>query len=171
MSSSTLWQQMARWLKAASPSAQPAASPEESSRPSRSPAARQLRAEQRHKLQALVREHMIRAGVLSSAYKFRALPLDRVGQSFIVLIELDAAATAHDPDSLQDWESTLQTHAQDSLGLVVKAVYWRLHPAQTTALVPEPPSHEPFPPAPAPTRRPEDFAPTQRLDTSRPSPR
>ena len=48
---------------------------------------RQQRAGRREQLFALVRENMIRMGVLSSHYKFKVLTLDPAGEQFIVMVD------------------------------------------------------------------------------------
>lgn len=112
---------------------------------------KQLRDERREQLNALVREAMLRGGILSTAYKFRALTLDRHGEHFIVLFDLDG----HDLDTrhstLNALELTLQTLVQERHPpLQVKHVYWRVtDPDETTD-------------APRPSDQP-DFAPTQPM--------
>jgi hypothetical protein len=87
--------------------------------------ARQLRGQRREQLFSVVRENMVRAGVLSSAYKFKALTLDRQGSSFILMFDIDSNATDSRPEALRALEHSLQTLVQEHIGVTVKAVYWR----------------------------------------------
>lgn len=90
-----------------------------------------MRGHRREQLFAVVRENMIRAGVLSSAYKFKALTLDRKGNSFIVMFDIDADATDCRPEALRSLEHTLQELARERIGIEVKAAYWRAREAST----------------------------------------
>ena len=58
---------------------------------------RQQRAVRREQLFALVRENMIRMGVLSSHYKFKVLTLDPGGEQFIVMVDWQPSAQGADP--------------------------------------------------------------------------
>ncbi len=112
------WQ---RWW-AASPgavSAAPATEPRKDER-------RSARTARRDQLYAVVRENMIRAGVLSSSYKFKVLTLDHEGTSHLVLIDIQATALDSVPEGTPGLEVQLQQLAQERLHLEVRAVYWRL---------------------------------------------
>lgn len=117
------------WLRrASSPQAQaPAAKPAN---------AKQQRSSNREQLFGVVRENMIRAGVLSSAYKFKVLTLDPAGQQFIVMVDWQPGAARHDPAADQALEKGLQQLARERLGFRVKAVYWRHVGTVTTAAAP-----------------------------------
>ena len=52
---------------------------------------KQERLERRELLYAVVREAMVRAGVLSSSYKFKVLSLDQRGRQFLVMVDLAEA--------------------------------------------------------------------------------
>lgn len=86
---------------------------------------KQQRAANRELLFGVVRENMIRAGVLSSTYKFKVLTLDPAGQQFIVMIDWQEGASRIDGATHTDLEKGLQQLSQERLGLTVKAVYWR----------------------------------------------
>lgn len=88
-----------------------------------------MRGHRREQLFAIVRESMIRAGVLSSAYKFKALTLDRKGNSFIVMFDIDADVTDCRPEALRALEHALQELARERIGIEVKAAYWRAREA------------------------------------------
>lgn len=101
------------------------------------------RAGRREHLYAVVRENMIRAGVLSSAYKFKVLTLDHDGLNHLVLIDIQPQAMAALSEGEHGVEAYLKTLARERLGVEVKAVYWRVLPTADAA--------HPMPPrAPAP---------------------
>lgn len=80
----------------------------------------------RELLYAVVRQAMIRAGVLSSGYKFKVLSLDAKGHQFLVMIDL-ARAFGGDPGRLADIEATIVQAAKARHDLVVDGVYWRMN--------------------------------------------
>lgn len=75
---------------------------------------------------------MIRHGVLSSRYRLRVLSLDREGLRHLVLIDwlptAPGLAAGPAPDAAR-LEAEIRTEAQQTLGLEVRAVYWRGSPA------------------------------------------
>ena len=87
--------------------------------------ARQQRATNREQLFGVVRENMIRAGVLSSTYKFKVLTLDPAGEQFIVMVDWQPGAARTDGTHQLSLEKGLQQLARERLGFRVKAVYWR----------------------------------------------
>jgi hypothetical protein len=91
------------------------------------------RSARRENLYAVVRENMIRAGVLSSAYKFKVLTLDNEGLTHTVLIDIRSDALAQVADGANGLEQGLQKLAQERLGLEVKSVYWRTRNTTTPA--------------------------------------
>lgn len=139
MSASSLWTRLFGWLLTpqAAKAARPArhlrertqATPAEADEEPQAQDSRHLRGHRREQLFAIVRENMIRAGVLSSAYKFKALTLDRKGNSFIVMFDIDADATDCRPEALRALEHTLQELARERIGIEVKAAYWRAREA------------------------------------------
>lgn len=88
--------------------------------------AKGLRSERREGLFKVVREVMVRAGVRSHAYKFKALALDQQGLGFVLMFDIDPAATDCQPDELLVLEHGLQSLALERLGVTVKSVYWRV---------------------------------------------
>lgn len=121
MSAPTFWQRLLNWLKPDSKGTTTSPKP-----PDRE-AVRHQRAQHRTQLQAVVRENMIRAGVLSGAYRFKTLPLDRAGRTFAVLFDVDAQAMDTDAQTLAELEHDLQTFAQQRHGIEVKGAYWKIH--------------------------------------------
>lgn len=80
----------------------------------------------REALYAVVREAMIRAGVLSSAYKFKVLTLDHEGLTHLVLVDLKADALRHVHGGQSALENGMRQLAQERAQLAVKSVYWRI---------------------------------------------
>lgn len=81
----------------------------------------------------VVREAMVRVGVLSSAFKFKVLSLDQRGRSFLVMIEL-AAEFSGEVEKLAEIEKMIAQTAKHRFEIIVQAVYWRYFNAmQTTA--------------------------------------
>ena len=85
---------------------------------------RSERSERREQLYGVVRDVMVRAGVLSASYKFKVLSLDSVGQRFVVMMDL-ARAYASETARLSEIEAMLAQAAKARMGAVVTAVYWR----------------------------------------------
>lgn len=83
---------------------------------------RMLRREQ---LFAVVRESMIRGGVLSTSYDFKVLTLDANGDSFLVLIELALPVDVMPEAHLQEIERWVQASAQSRHSMSIASVYWR----------------------------------------------
>ena len=135
---------------------------------------RSERSERREQLYGVVRDVMVRAGVLSASYKFKVLSLDNVGQRFVVMMDL-ARAYASETARLSEIEAMLAQAAKARMGAVVTAVYWRVsdqnaaaqaqahsmvasrlpRPAQPVAAAVQ---------APAPQRRRQDMAPFEPID-------
>ncbi len=145
MAQSSVWNTIAGWLQAKPKRASAAQQTPDGSSSTPSTGAvpfstRELRAQRREQLFALVREHMIRAGVLSGAYKFKALTLDKTGNHFLVLMDIQTDSVPHDPAHLSGLEAALQKAAKDLLQIEVKYVYWRL--LGTTTDKRQPPHNE-----------------------------
>ncbi len=110
---------------------------------------KQERLERREVLYAVVREAMVRAGVLSSSYKFKVLSLDQRGRQFLVMVDL-AQGAASDTRRLAEIEAMVAQSAKARYDILVSAVYWRANehvaigdPAHFT-------SHKPLISQPAP---------------------
>ncbi len=84
-----------------------------------------LRASRREQLFTIVRENMVRAGVLPTAYKFKILTLDRQAQDFIVLCDIQPSAFDGHPDVLARLETSLKQLARERMNVGVRSVYWR----------------------------------------------
>lgn len=125
---SAWWHRLTRWFspEAAAPTTDPTASAlTRRNAGTGSKEQRLRRTARREHLYAAVRENMIRAGVLSSAYKFKVLTLDHDGLSHVVLIDLQHQALERLTEDEHTLEASLQKLAQERLGLEVRSVYWR----------------------------------------------
>lgn len=79
----------------------------------------------REQLFSVVRESLIRAGVLSTSYEFKVLALDSSGDGFLVLIDLSLPADVMPDEYLLEIERWVQNSARSRHGMQVQAVYWR----------------------------------------------
>lgn len=129
--------------------APPGAGPVE---PSLQPAAdasgrRTERLERRELLYAVVRDAMVRAGVLSAGYKFKVLSLDQRGQRFLAMVDL-SRDYGGETVRLSEIEALIVQTAKARFDIEVTAVYWRISdqvPASASG------AHSVPAPAPAPT--------------------
>jgi hypothetical protein len=85
---------------------------------------KQERMARRELLYGVVREAMVRAGVLSSSYKFKVLSLDARGRQFLVMMDLAQGAAA-DMVRLAEIEAMVAQSAKSKHDILVTAVYWR----------------------------------------------
>jgi hypothetical protein len=79
----------------------------------------------REQLFSVVRESLIRAGVLSTSYEFKVLALDSSGDAFLVLVDLSLPADVMPDEYLLEIERWVQNSARSRHGMQVQAVYWR----------------------------------------------
>lgn len=89
-----------------------------------SEASPQDRYERRDALFGVVRESMLKAGALSSQYKFKVLTLNGAGTSFMVMVTLPPLP----PEELRfmsDVEMDITRLAKLKHGILVNGVYWR----------------------------------------------
>lgn len=128
MSSSSAIERLRRWLSGHSSSSAPGKAAPGAAPGAHAGGLRQQRAVRREQLFTLVRENMIRMGVLSSHYKFKVLTLDPGGEQFIVMVDWQPGAQGADPVFEKQFEAGLQHLLVERLqGFKVKAVYWRGH--------------------------------------------
>jgi hypothetical protein len=80
----------------------------------------------RELLYAVVREAMVRAGVLSAGYKFKVLSLDGKGRHFLVMIDL-SREYGGTPSRLSEIEAMIAQTAKSRHDITVTAVYWRMN--------------------------------------------
>jgi hypothetical protein len=91
------------------------------------------RLERREMLYAVVREAMIRAGVLSSTYKFKVLSLDSRGRQYLIMMDM-ARQYAGETSRLAEIEGLIAQHAKTRHDILVTAVYWRINEHVTAGL-------------------------------------
>lgn len=91
------------------------------------------RLERRELLYSVVREAMIKAGVLSSTYKFKVLSLDSRGRQYLIMMDL-ARQYAGETARLAEIEGLIAQHAKARHDILVTAVYWRVNEHVTAGL-------------------------------------
>ena len=84
------------------------------------------RMERRELLYTVVRDAMVRAGVLSASYKFKVLSLDQRGRQFLVMMDL-AREYGGETARLSEIEALIAQTAKTSYDILVTAVYWRIN--------------------------------------------
>jgi hypothetical protein len=82
--------------------------------------------ERREQLYTVVRDTMVRAGVLSAGYKFKVLSLDQRGGQFLVMIDL-SPEYENRTDQQREIEALLAQSARARFNIFVTAVYWRVN--------------------------------------------
>jgi hypothetical protein len=99
----------------------------------------------RELLYTVVRESMVRAGVLSASYKFKVLSLDARGRQFLIMIDV-ARGHAGEPAAQAEIEAMIAQAAKSRYDILVTAVYWRMNehvavglPVQRTPVRPSQP--------------------------------
>jgi len=116
----------------------------------------------REMLYVVIRESMMRAGILSAAYKFKVLSLDRKGRRFLVMMDV-ARDAGGDTARLSEIEALIAQTAKAQHDILVPSVYWRTHdhvavgvPQRMTTPRPAPPQVVPRKPAPPAADRIDD---------------
>ncbi len=84
-------------------------------------------------LYSVVREAMIKAGVLSSTYKFKVLSLDSRGRQYLIMMDM-ARQYAGETSRLAEIEGLIAQHAKARHDILVTAVYWRINEHVTAGL-------------------------------------
>lgn len=87
------------------------------------------RARLRDLLYNVVRESMVRVGVLSSSFKFKVLATDPRGRKFIVMMDL-SREFGSEISQLAEIEALICQSAKARHNIVVSSVYWRAENAQ-----------------------------------------
>ncbi|SDM12350.1 hypothetical protein SAMN05428957_102443 [Oryzisolibacter propanilivorax] len=95
--------------------------------PAQAPAVSAERMQRREQLYAVVRDVMVRVGVLSAGYKFKVLSLDQRGAQFLVLVDT-APEYVGDPARGAEIEALIVQTAQVRCDILVTSVYWRVNP-------------------------------------------
>ena len=91
------------------------------------------RLERRELLYSVVREAMIKAGVLSSSYKFKVLSLDSRGCQYLIMMDL-AREYVGETVRLAEMEGLIAQQAKSRHDILVTAVYWRVNEHVTAGL-------------------------------------
>ena len=84
-------------------------------------------------LYSVVRDAMIRAGVLAASYKFKVLSLDARGRQYLIMMDL-AQQSMDTIESLSEIETLMTQAAKARHDLLVTAVYWRVNEQITSSL-------------------------------------
>lgn len=79
----------------------------------------------RELLYGVIRDEMIRAGVLAASYKFKVLSLDSRGKQYLIMMDL-LGPVAQEPVHLRYIETLIMQAAKGRHGIDVGAVYWRV---------------------------------------------
>ena len=90
-------------------------------------------------LYSVVRDAMIRAGVLAASYKFKVLSLDARGRQYLIMMDL-AQQSMDTIESLSEIETLMTQAAKARHDLLVTAVYWRVNEQITSSLSPGSPA-------------------------------
>jgi hypothetical protein len=122
---------------------------------------RSERMEQRELLYIVVRDSMVRAGVLSSSYKFKVLSLDQRGRQFLVMMDL-AREYADDAIRLSEIEALMAQTAKARYDILVTAVYWRINDHVAVGV----PQRKPPAPSAASAKLPAAVPPPQGTPTA-----
>jgi len=91
------------------------------------------RLERREQLYSVVREAMIKAGVLSASYKFKVLSLDSRGRQYLIMMDL-ARQYVGETSRLAEIEGLIAQNAKNRHDILVTAVYWRVNEHVTAGL-------------------------------------
>jgi hypothetical protein len=136
--------------------------------PPGSPANRKSeRLERRELLYTVVRESMIRVGVLSSKYKFKVLSLDSRGSKYLIMMDL-AEQHVGEVSRLTEIEGLIAQSAKARHNILVTAVYWRINEHVMSGLIQRPDIDSV--PAPLLTPRPPDVTQSAALPKLRHEP-
>lgn len=84
------------------------------------------RLQRRELLYSVVRDTMIRAGLLAASYRFKVLSLDAHGRRHLIMMDL-ANGVALDSVRFAEIEAVLAQAAKAQHGILVTAVYWRVN--------------------------------------------
>lgn len=119
----------------AAPEAGMAATPTGSADREAKPGSRKTqRLAQRELLYGVIREAMVRAGVLSSSYKFKVLSLDAQGRQYLVMMDLGRDVEGH-TGRLADVETQMARSALARHDILVTAVYWRANEPMASSVL------------------------------------
>ena len=97
------------------------------------------RLERRELVYEVVRDAMLRAGVLAASYKFKVLSLDARGIQYVIMMDL-SERLAGDTVRLAEIEALIAQSAKIRHDILVTAVYWRINQPVTSGLSSHPSS-------------------------------
>lgn len=97
------------------------------------------RLERRELVYEVVRDAMLRAGVLAASYKFKVLSLDAKGIQYVIMMDL-TDRLAGDTVRLAEIEALIAQSAKIRHDILVTAVYWRVNQPVTSGLSSRPSS-------------------------------
>ena len=117
------------------------------------------RQEHRQQLYSVVRDSMIRAGVLVGSYKFKVLSLDALGIQYLIMMDL-TDHSAGDTGRLAEIEAIIAQTAKLRHDILVTAVYWRVNEHVTAGL-----SRSPSVPLPQAPRKAPELPPSRQSAT------
>ena len=123
----------------------------------------------REQLYAVVREAMVRAGVLTSSYKFKVLSLDPHGKQYMVMVDL-MHGTVSDSSRMAEIEAMVAQSARAKHDILVTAVYWRASDHVSVGDPRVPSVSQPAPLLAEPPPRRSHSRPAPLESTSRPAP-
>ena len=95
-------------------------------------ARKSMRGERREALYGVIRECMVRQGVLSSGYRFRVLSMDTGGSQYMIMLDV-AQDVAESTTDMKALEVQIGNMAAERHGLDVKGVYWRANEELTSS--------------------------------------
>ena len=95
------------------------------------------RLERRELVYEVVRDAMLRAGVLAASYKFKVLSLDARGVQYVIMMDL-SDRLAGDTVRLAEIEALIAQSAKIRHDILVTAVYWRINQPVTSGLSSQP---------------------------------
>jgi hypothetical protein len=116
-------------------------------------------------LYSVVRDAMIRAGVLAASYKFKVLSLDAHGRQYLIMMDIDKQAMDAIA-SLSEIETAMTQAAKARHDLLVTAVYWRATEQVTTGVQPSPVASAPLSRGPSETLLDDEVAAFKRAVAS-----
>lgn len=97
------------------------------------------RLERRELVYEVVRDAMLRAGVLAASYKFKVLSLDARGIRYVIMMDLSERLSG-DAVRLAEIEALIAQSAKIRHDILVTAVYWRINQPVTAGLSSHPSS-------------------------------
>lgn len=92
-----------------------------------------VRLERRELIYTVVRDAMLRAGVLAATYKFKVLSLDSQGSQYVIMMDL-ANHSLGDAARLAEIEALIAQMAKSRHDMLITAVYWRVSEQVTAGL-------------------------------------